>query len=242
MPSGRLTHLAFRLQHDCPVASLSRDLPDVPMRAWSGHRREVLHVREEPPNHDTILEAVRHRLPKATAFPFAHGVVVIHEPSWPASDSITRRLEDHSALWLQPLQYRSGWEYYDVVSLDDERLQEYLGGLLKKYPLEVVARDSIDQTALLSAFFVPMNPILEGLTEKQEKALLTAWREGYYEQPRGTTTREVAKSMGISRSAFEERLRKAENLVIHGVAPSLAASERRRDDELVTGSIHLDKK
>lgn len=232
MSPGRLTHLAFRLQHDCPVAMLSRDLPDAPMRTWSGHQREVLHIRAEEVDHEAVTTAVREHLPEATTFEFAHGIVAIHEPAWPKSDSITRRLEEHKALWLQPLQYRAGWEYYDVVSLDDERLQQYLGGLLQRYSLEVVARDSVDRTTLLSAFFVPMNPVLEGLTEKQEQALLAAWRDGYYEQPRGTTTREVAKGMGISRSAFEERLRKAENLVINGVAPTLAASERGRKEPL----------
>jgi predicted DNA binding protein len=223
---GRLTHLAFRLQHDCPVALLSRDLPDLALRSWSGHTREILHVRTEPGGRARVLEALDDHLPDAVAIPFAHGVVAILESSWPKPESITRRLEDHKALWLQPLRYQGGWEYYDVVSLDDRMLQTYLSELLHRFPLEVVSRGSIDETSLLSAFFVPMNPILEGLTAKQEQALLAAWQQGYYTQPRGTTTRQVARAMGISRSAFEERLRKAENLVINGIAPSLAAYER----------------
>jgi hypothetical protein len=96
--------------------------------------------------------------------------------------------------------------------------------------MEVVSRSSVDETALLSAFFVPLNPVLETLTEKQEAALLAAWREGYYNQPRSTTTRQVAAKMGISRSAFEERLRKAENLLINGVSPSLASLQRGTRD------------
>jgi predicted DNA binding protein len=222
--SGRLTHFVFRLRHDCPVARLSADLPEVLFRSWSGHRREIIHARADGEVQQRVIEAFKRRLPTAMAIPFKGGVAAIYESEWPKKESISRQLEDHSALWLQPLQYQSGWEYYDVVSLDDAALQRYLTDLLKKFKLEILSRGTVDETAILSAFFVPLNPVLSGLTRKQEEALLAAWREGYYEQPRNTTTRDVAKVMGISRSAFEERLRKAENLVIQGVAPALASS------------------
>lgn len=39
-------------------------------------------------------------------------------------------------------------------------------------------------------------------------------RIGYYAQPRAATTEELAKGMGVSRTTFEEHLRKAESRVI----------------------------
>jgi predicted DNA binding protein len=49
------------------------------------------------------------------------------------------------------------------------------------------------------------------LTPAQEEALETALEMGYFEVPRGATAREVAEALGISKSAFLERLRRGQS-------------------------------
>lgn len=49
--------------------------------------------------------------------------------------------------------------------------------------------------------------ILGELTEKQRKALVTAYDEGYFDQPRRTTAEDCARSIGISQSTFSQHLR-----------------------------------
>lgn len=48
-----------------------------------------------------------------------------------------------------------------------------------------------------------------GLTEPQFEALTLAIRQGYYDIPRGCTTKELADELGISGQAVTERLRRA---------------------------------
>ncbi|MFC6837150.1 helix-turn-helix domain-containing protein [Halomarina ordinaria] len=48
------------------------------------------------------------------------------------------------------------------------------------------------------------------LTERQEAALRTAFEMGYFDVPRRTDAAAVAGALGISKSAFLERLRRAE--------------------------------
>lgn len=48
-----------------------------------------------------------------------------------------------------------------------------------------------------------------GLTEPQREAMILAVRMGYYDIPRGCTTKEIAEKIGISDQAVTERLRRA---------------------------------
>lgn len=48
-----------------------------------------------------------------------------------------------------------------------------------------------------------------GLTELQREAMTLAVREGYYDIPRGCTTKELAEQLDISDQAVTERLRRA---------------------------------
>jgi len=52
------------------------------------------------------------------------------------------------------------------------------------------------------------------LTPAQEESLRTAVRMGYFTVPRQATAREVAAEMGISKSAFIERLHRGENALL----------------------------
>jgi predicted DNA binding protein len=52
--------------------------------------------------------------------------------------------------------------------------------------------------------------LLDRLTDRQREALERAYREGYFEIPKGTTGESLATSMDISTSAFHNHLRSAE--------------------------------
>lgn len=52
------------------------------------------------------------------------------------------------------------------------------------------------------------------LTPAQEEALRLAWNLGYFEVPRAVTASEVADELDVSKSAFLERLRRAQNSLL----------------------------
>lgn len=62
-----------------------------------------------------------------------------------------------------------------------------------------------------------------GLTEPQREALRLAVQRGYYDIPRGSTTKELADELGISDQAVTERLRRA---IVALVSYTLAPAER----------------
>ena len=55
------------------------------------------------------------------------------------------------------------------------------------------------------------------VTPAQEEALRVALRMGYFEVPRRATAGEVAETLGIGKSAFLERLRRGQSVLLDGV-------------------------
>ena len=68
---------------------------------------------------------------------------------------------------------------------------------------------------LTDADFSPDSP-LNKLTEKQKKALMAAYKLGYYDIPRRINSEKLARELNIGSSTLGEHLRKAErSLIIH---------------------------
>src|SRR5206468_9812537 len=69
---------------------------------------------------------------------------------------------------------------------------------------------------------------------KQSDALLKAHRYGYYSSPRDVTTESIARSLGVSRSTYEEHLRKAENRIMGNLIPylQLFSSGEKKPDKM----------
>lgn len=58
---------------------------------------------------------------------------------------------------------------------------------------------------------------LESLTERQRDVLQVAFENGYYDVPRGATTKELAREFGVDGSTVSEHLQRAERNLISSV-------------------------
>jgi len=59
--------------------------------------------------------------------------------------------------------------------------------------------------------------VMDDLTDRQQEALETAFRDGYFEWPRESNAEEVAESMDITSPTLHNHLRKAQNKVLAGI-------------------------
>lgn len=99
----------------------------------------------------------------------------------------------------------AGW-VFEVRATDVEQLARF-----QQFCAEHDVPVSLSRLGRLSA--VEMGGP-EGLTSGQREALEIAYREGYFDEPRGADQESVAAELGISRQALSTRLRRAyRNLV-----------------------------
>lgn len=112
---------------------------------------------------------------------------------------------------VESLSYRSGDATvtgavvgHDVLEGVMNRAGETIGVKLQRiYPLGAEEQGSIAQRW--------------DLTRKQEEALRVATEMGYFEIPRGADPATVAGELGLSKSAFLERLRRAEQALLEQI-------------------------
>lgn len=97
-----------------------------------------------------------------------------------------------------------GYEIINIASFNKKFLINAIDIIEKKLGGELL---SIENKKIKSISIVKMHP---DLTDKQKTALEIAIKNGYYEVPRKTSVKKLAKLAGLSFSTFQVHLRKAE--------------------------------
>ncbi|WP_456474700.1 helix-turn-helix domain-containing protein [Candidatus Pyrohabitans sp.] len=122
-------------------------------------------------------------------------------------DSVTSAIHASGCSILYPVIYRDGYEFYTVIAGDRAQLRALLERLkeLGEVTLERISRYGDE------GMEVEVNDLFQRFTKRQLQALLLAYEEGYYDFPRRITTAQLASKLGVSRSTYEEHLRKAES-------------------------------
>lgn len=124
-----------------------------------------------------------------------------------------------SVLW--PATWQDGVERYTVLAGTREQLRSLREALSGLADVQVEEAQELDPGTL--DVHAPLTGLAAGLTERQLGALQLAIGKGYYEHPRKTGTEELAKSLGISRTTFEEHLRKAQSRLFPRLGALLSA-------------------
>lgn len=142
----------------------------------------------------------------------------------------------HNCLLLYPVIYTDGWEWFRVIALSQKDMKGLFSDLGDLKQFQILSKKVVDKASVRDTFVVSISSLTGGLTESQTGALLLALTSGYYSVPKQVKTEEIASKMGISRTTFEEHLRKAESKVLKSVTPYLhfsvgkcrSASQERR--------------
>lgn len=103
-----------------------------------------------------------------------------------------------------------GYEYWEVASYDRNVLNKFLKGL-KKQRYEHLQMLQFRNVKLDNIYFPAIAP---DLTEKQKQVFELAVKEGYYDIPKRTDLKRLAKSMKLSIATYQEHLKRAEAKVI----------------------------
>ena len=214
--------LSFRSRFPDPLIDFSAEFPELDISVWSVWTKELVQLPTEDARAAQRLEL---RLRKARRVVEVNRAVdsgrllLLREPSGRSDRGTQGLIASNECLDVPPIVFRQGWQYFQVVSFDEDHSRRLFRKLKARGPTELIKKREMP-FGILSA-----SPWIEGLfrelTPRQIEAILAAHRRGYYGSPRKITTERIAKALGRSSSTFEEHRRKAENRIIDALAPYL---------------------
>ena len=233
-----MTHyeVGFKLRHGCPFNNLSGKHPSVVLAWWVNYDQDVLEVSSgeahaPQPYVEDLLTSIEYMGGSVVRKSFTDSglQLVITWDGAKYEYSTSRVFTKHRCLVLQPTIHTQGWEWYRLVAFSRRDLAALFKELDSTSKVEVISKKVVDEGTVRDTLMITTSDLLGNLTANQADALLVALDNGYYSVPKKATTESVAARMGVPRTTYEERLRKAESKVMQSVAPyARFAVERRR--------------
>lgn len=222
-----LYEIGFKAQHDCPFNDLSRKYPKAVIMHWCNNKKDVMEITcDDIDLFNSVNEGVK-QIEKDLAvkvlrrtFNSSHVQLVVQNCGCQnIKTAISPWIEKHNCMKIEPTIYRDGWEWYRIIAFNQKDIKKLFESLGKFAKVEIVSRETSPEHSLRDSFIISANTLVGELTEKQVLALLSALSQGYYRVPKKVTADEIATSMGVPRTTFEEHLRKAESKVLYALTP-----------------------
>jgi len=216
-----LWEVTFRTQYEYPFIRLSGQFPGLPISMWCNWGRELLQVPTQDP---TVIQDLEKGIRKAGRcidkwVEAGDTRIFMLKCTCGNHDSPWNVWEKHEFTDAPPAVYKDGWGYFRVVGFDETRTKDLFRDFGKRGPTELIRKRELSLQVLPTSIWV--NSLFGEMTGKQVDALLKAHRYGYYTSPRRITTENIATAVGVSRSTYEEHLRKAENRIMEALVPYL---------------------
>jgi predicted DNA binding protein len=226
----------FRLSHQCAFTQLSRGFPEVTFSQWCDNRTEFMEL--DAPDAATVL-AVRKRLkkllqlrgdlPREESVPGGVSALVLKCPHVHAT-TVERVLDQSSMVVLYPIIHRAGWESYQALALDGLTLRNAIRRFDRIGDIEVIEKRAVGGSVARHSMLISFEDLFSGLTWHQQRALLLAMESGYYDVPRRSRLRDIARDIKVPRTTFGEHLQKGEGKLVRALAPFLTMNLRAPTD------------
>lgn len=217
-----LYEASLRVKHECPYRAISKRYPDLTIREWPLSDCQVLEVSSSKTPTDQFLNDIQRLgtiLHESATGSGYH--VVTRSCLCSLEESIVDRFEEHNCLYQSPTIYRQGWEHYTVIGFDERNIRALLSELRADRDIELLSKVEIAEKQIPHSMLTPVDQLFDDLTDRQLAALQLALENGYYQQPRQTSLREIASQTAVAKSTYEEHLRKAENKLLTNVGQFL---------------------
>jgi predicted DNA binding protein len=221
--------LELRVEHDCPYTRFSKQLPNAITMHWCNNDKDVLEIStpEDIPEKtiekelDELEHDLRAQLIRKVVVDPMNRILVYRHKSSSLKENVNAIIEQCNSVEIQPTVYRGGSEWYRIICFNGEDLQTLYSRLASFANVKTVSKEVYPDSSIKNNIMIRSSTLLGKLTRKQEIALRTALALGYFDIPSRTTSEFLAHEIGVSRSTFEEHLRKAEGKILKSVLPYL---------------------
>lgn len=216
-----LFEVVFKVTHDCPFCNISKKFPDLKMFNWCNREHDVIElIVDEPEGYSNVIDEISKIdgiVEKSSDLHNAH--FFVRQCYCKSENSVTRILDAFDLLQISPIVYRHGWEYYRVIAFKHKDLKGLMGKFEERgFRFEILRKVDFDGF-IAGSMTLTADALFSDLTEKQMDALLTAYSNGYYNLPRRANVQEIASKKRVSRTTYQEHLKKAENKLVASLIP-----------------------
>jgi predicted DNA binding protein len=205
----------FRIEGDGAYEQ-STDGTDTSIDLWCNDHCDLLQI--DGGNQEQVLDQVRSTVGVRDRLEKDGTQLLITEECLKDNlqDNVESFLERHGVLLIPPLRYSDGEKWARVLALDSDSLSTVYKELNGEFDVEVETKREIQSVSPDSPFGA-LDAMIPDLSPRQRSVFLTAYEEGYFELPRGTTTEEIASKEGVERRTAEDHLRRAEKKLLDAI-------------------------
>jgi len=231
-----LFEVVFKVTHDCPLCNISKRFPRLKMFNWCNREHDVIELTvDKPDEYSAVIDEISKidgMVEMSSDLHDAH--FFVKKCFCKAEASVTRIIDEFDLLQISPIIYRHGWEYYRVIAFKHKDLKELVQKFEESgFKFEILRKVDFDGF-IASSLTLTADALFSDLTEKQMDALLTAYSNGYYNLPRKANVQDIANKKRVSRTTYQEHLKKAENKLVASLVPYVqlfrrVAPERRNN-------------
>jgi predicted DNA binding protein len=242
-----LFEVVFKVSHYCPFCNISKRVPRLKMFDWCNREHDVFEIIVDKPDEYSEmideLSKIKGMSEKSSDLHNAH--FFVKKCFCKAEDSVTKIIDEFDLLQISPIVYRHGWEYHRVIAFKHKDVQ----GLVQKFEergfrFEILRKVDFEGF-IAGSLTLTADALFSDLTEKQMDALLTAYSNGYYSLPRKANVQDIANKKRVSRTTYQEHLKKAENKLVASLVPYVQLFRRvapEKRNSLKTLHVHSLKK
>lgn len=212
-----------RIQHPCPFCDFSKKFPEMEMSSWCNVESEVMQVvaLDEEQLRAIISYAKEHLAARQVVSDRNSALLATYSCMCGTYDSANSIAAKHESWSVPPTIYFGGWETHRIISHNKGDLKRFANDVKKIGKIEIISLRDREQLDMLSSLGVVPIHFFGGLTNRQLRAIVTAYENGLFEVPAHTKMDKVAKAEGLSRSTYGEHLRKAMLQIVENSYPVL---------------------
>lgn len=123
-------------------------------------------------------------------------------------EHVTRYILENKGFFTTPVTVFDGKENWSIVLSDEGSKRDLFRHL------DEIGEVSIDKIQRIDSLSMALPIEYVSLTDRQSQSIQEAFRNGYYDFPKKTSSRKLAAHIGVSQSTLLEHLHKAEHKII----------------------------
>jgi predicted DNA binding protein len=124
------------------------------------------------------------------------------------TEHVTRYILENKGFFTTPVTVFDGKENWSIVLSDEDSKKNLF------IHLDEIGDVTIDEIQRMDHLNMALPLEYVSLTDRQSESLCKAYQHGYYDFPKKTSSRDLARHIGVSQSTLLEHLHKAEHKII----------------------------